>query len=303
MLKQFLFETGPEGTDLSIANSGASQYAKNGGTAKFAAAAKSSGSFGAQFVVGTGGSMCVGVYDMDAANTQVSFSGVITIPSAFPSAAISTLSLNNAARGILTLGLDNAGGLQIYSTQNSTAYRISTDGVNSAATQYHVTPGSKYRVTLVAKAGASTGSFTAKLYAEKGSTVLGFCTISGINMAADPFTTIQLGITSAGPAGTTIGWDDIQLDSGSGTELPRVPETLPAPSLSATKTDPSVVGGNGTVTVTAGPSAGATRVRVGLLSGSVTTGTPSTQIDLPASGGSHVFTVSAGTYTPTAIAE
>lgn len=246
-LVQHLFETGPQGTTLSGANSGSSTQSVAGGTQVFDTAMKAHGAFGARFTNAAAAST-FRRWLFAAPATTWQFSGVITMPASAPAANMVVASFCNSA---------GSGRVQIIV---DTSLRLGIQGSGGAGTTNitsALTGGSKYRVTLQVVGGSATAStVTAKVYAEAGgawTTQVGSTwTSSTFNTGTDQVVGVDLGITNTQAAAYTVGWDDIQLNDGTGPEIGDIVTALDTPVVTlGTKSDATTVGGtDGTQVVT-----------------------------------------------------
>lgn len=247
-LVQILFETGPQGAALASGNSGSSTQSVAGGTHVFDTATKAHGNFGAKFTNAAAAST-FRRWLFAAPATTWQFSGVITMPTSAPAANTVVASFGRAS--------DGAGRVQIIV---DTQLRLGVQGVGGAGTANitaALTGGSKYRVTLQVVGGsATTSSVTAKVYSEAGgawTTQVGSTwTSSTFNTGTDQVAGVDLGIVNTQAAAYTVGWDDIQLNDGTGSEIGDVLTALATPVVTlGTTTHPTTVGGtNGSQVVT-----------------------------------------------------
>lgn len=296
MLKQFLFEEGPDDADLTTANTGAALIVKNGGTAKFSTATKSSGSFGGRWVMSAGN--CISRYELNAANARMGFSGVVTMPagSGTVGSTVPFAVLDSAGAAVFTLDIRNTALLQVANMVPTVGetYRLTTDGSTGAENQITVQGGSKYKLEVVAKTGATTGTLDVKLFTEKGTVPVGYFTRSGINMGTTDFKYVHVGLQSGGASGFDCGWDNLQLDDGATVAPAPLADALPAPVVTLVPTNPTVAGGTGTVVATWPAVPGAATYQSCIVPGNVATGFVSTREDPTRT---RTFTVPAGQHT------
>lgn len=249
-MTRYLFDTGPEGADLTTTNTGANQVNRGtNATAVFAAAMASAGGFGAKFTANAANAIArlLG----DAGNNQYAFSGVLTTPDVAPnSTELTVLSFRHASGVIARLRVDSAG--RWFVTDSASKY------YPGAAAQATALPwGTKYRVEVVITGGStSAGAFTVHFYS--GSTLV--LTISGTdaNFTANPIVGVDIGNHSGVAVQQTVGWDTIQLDSGKTTEIGEyVPGANNPPTVSAGANQSVPAGATVTLTGTATDTDGA----------------------------------------------
>lgn len=239
-LVQYLFETGPQDATLTNGNSGSTGGSIGAGSStKFDAAVKAHGNFGASFTNG-GGANCYRAYPFDTPATVWQFSGVFTMPT-IPTGNMNIVAFSNAAgNGRVVVYVNSSGNLAVFGQSGSVVGTIATG----------LTPGMQYRVTLQVQGGSTTAStIVAKLYSGDGGSwvtqVGSTLTSTTANTSTDDLTSISLGLSTTMPDSYTVGWDDVQLNTGPGPELDDITPTLSTPvvTLGAT-TNPSTVGGS-----------------------------------------------------------
>lgn len=246
-LVQILFETGPQGTALSSGNSGSSTQSVAGGTHIFDTATKAHGNFGAKFTNAAAAST-FRRWLFAAPATTWQFSGVITMPASTP------------ATNMVVASFCNTGGAGRVQILVDTSMRLGVQGAGGAGTTNitaALTAGAKYRVTLQVVGGSTTASsVTAKVYSEAGgawTTQVGSTwTSSTFNTGTDQAVGVDLGVATTMASAYSIGWDDIQLNDGTGSEIGDIVTALATPVVTlGTTTHPTTVGGtNGSQVVT-----------------------------------------------------
>jgi hypothetical protein len=257
-LKPIDFEAGPEGADLSQANTGAQQVTVNGGSAKFSTRLVRSGTLGAR-IVSVANALAIARYQFAATNLVASLNYPFTVEAAPPSNFTTPFSLRFASGVACRLNWypDNSLGIT-----DAAAGSLLTLGTG-------LTPGAGYEVSIRAKAATSTtGTITVVLYNAAG-VELGRVTSAAYNLGTNPFAAVDVGIVNTNPAaGTAVAFDYLQLNDGSTAEL-RAPQATPAYTGTAALT------GSGTLTGAGAPGTAATGALSG--TGSLTaTGTPRT---------------------------
>lgn len=239
-LVQYLFETGPQGTSLTNGNSGSSGASMGAGsTGIFDAAVAAHGAFGAKLTNGAGVN-AYRLFPMAATNTNWQMSGVITVPSSAPAANVTVgQAYNSGGSGRVSLYVDTSLRLGISGSGGATPTLISPA----------LTPGGQYRVTLQVQGGSATASVvTAKVYSKTGgawNTQLGTTYNSTtFNAGTDAVVGFSVGIVNSPATTISVGWDDLQLNDGAGSEIGDIVTALPEPTITVgTITDPSTVGG------------------------------------------------------------
>lgn len=208
-LKTLDFETGPEGADLTAANSGAQQVTLNGGTGKFSTRLVRSGNLGAR-IVSVANALAIARFNFAASNLTASINLPFVVETAPPSNFTTVMSLRFSS-GVAarvnwypdnSLGITDAG-----------AGSLLTLGTG-------LTPGAGYEVSIRAKAATSTtGTITAVLYTAAGVQV-GTATSSTYNLGTAALAAIDVGVVNTNPAaGTAVAFDYPQLNDGSTGEL------------------------------------------------------------------------------------
>lgn len=256
-LVRYLFETGPQDAALSNGNSGSvASSLTGGGTAVFDAAKKAHGNFGARFI-NAAANAAYRRWPFAAPATTWQFSGVVTLPATHPSENVSLAMFPRAdGNGRLYIGVNSTGNLYVSGPGAA--------GITNV-TSTPVTAGAKYRVTIQCAGGSTTASVvTVKVYAEAGGA---WTTQHGTTWTSSTFSTgteevvgVDLGIASARATAYTVGWDDIQLNDGAGSEIADIVTALNTPEpVLGTVVHPTTVGGtNGSVTISWGAVSGAT---------------------------------------------
>jgi hypothetical protein len=206
-----------DGDTISNTNSGSSTSSMGGGTHTFRTAMAAHGSFGYQVVNASG----VGSYrrwNFAAATTEWQASVVVTLPSAWPLQNTSIYAFPNAGgTGRFGISLTATGGLFVQDVGSAHTATIITGGTLSL--------GGKYRIVTQAVGGSTTASqVTIKVYSNTGSgwtnQVGSTYTASNWNMGTDQAVGIDLGVNSSpGAIVLTMGFDDIQINDGTGSEI------------------------------------------------------------------------------------
>lgn len=242
-IKQYSFEGVAAGTSATTANTGATTINKNGGTSTFSTAAASTGTCGLEFVTTATAQYNIARLPANASNSKMAFSGVFSyLGSGTGNAPTAT-----AVIGALSNNTDKM--VQIYLTAGN-QLAIYDSAASVATPRPTLTPGTKYRIEIVADGAA--GSVAANLYAASGTTPIATWTkTSGANFGTPTeFNGTELGMISSNQA-MTIRWDDIQLNDGSTTEIgpytQQAASLVPSVTLSPTSGPvPNSGGTNGT---------------------------------------------------------
>lgn len=208
-LKTLDFETGPEGTALTTANSGASQInAGSGGSALFATDTVRNGTLGARFTSGTN-ALAIGRFTTTTTSNTLSI-GVVFQHKQTPTLLTGILSIRHGSgvAGRINWNPDNS--LSLVDSSLGNTLTIATG----------LTPGTNYELTIRAKsATTTTGTVTAVLYTNSG-TELGRATSNTYNLTANTLAAVDVGIINTNStAGTIVALDYLQLDDGNANEL------------------------------------------------------------------------------------
>lgn len=212
----------------------------SGSSTAFAAAYKARGTFGARFTNGAGVN-CYRRYPLGTAATTWQFSGVFTLPASLPAANMTILGLVNSGGSMrVALSLNSSGQVLVNGAGGSGTATVST----ALAT------GSKYRFTIQCVGGSTTASdVTVKVYSEASgswTTQVGSTWHSSTyNTGTDNVIGADLGIINSPAASYTVGWDDIRVNDGAGSEIGDIVEQLATPVVTlGAATNPSTVGGS-----------------------------------------------------------
>lgn len=244
-LVSYLFATGPEGATLTNANTGANTTALGaGGTGVFAAAYAGNGSaFGAKYTNALN-LACIQRFLPAAANLQMAFEGVVTLPTAASNNPVGLVKFRNTGDVTVLSVLqrvngnidiqDNAG---VFTTV-ATAAQLTAAGLGF---------GSKIRLSLVLTiATTTTGVVHAKVYTANGTTAVASLDLTNANLTALALAKGDFGISSNNNnAGSVVGWADLQFNDGGTSPIgPYVAaNAAPIPDASADFTvDPNVAG-------------------------------------------------------------
>lgn len=208
-LKTLDFETGPEGADLTAANSGAQQVTLNGGTGKFSTRLVRSGNLGAR-IVSVANALAIARFNFAATNLTASLNLPFVVETAPPSNFTTVMSLrfSSGVAARLNWYPDNSLGIT-----DAGAGSLLTLGTG-------LTPGAGYEISIRAKAATSTtGTISAVLYTAAG-VQIGTATSSTYNLGTTALAAIDVGIVNTNPAaGTAVAFDYPQLNDGSTAEL------------------------------------------------------------------------------------
>ena len=293
-LRAVLFETGPDGAGLTNANSGSSTSSIGaGGSTTFAAATKAQGVFGALFANAAGANAFRRwLFEGGATASTWQFSGVLTVPAVAPAANMAIASFVTAA-GVARFSV------LLNSSMNLLIAGSGSSSISPIATA--LTPGSKVRVSLQVQGGSTTASVvTAKVYSGTTSwlTQLGSTfNSSAFNTGVDQLVGVDLGVVTATANSLGVGWDSIQINDGTGTEIGDYVPPLAQPVVTiAAVMPPSQVGGsNGSIMVTWPAVPGAAKYEAAIEPGSVSSGFVADDTNATSP---HVFSgLTAGEYT------
>lgn len=218
---QFGLDAGPEGAAATNANSGSSTASVGtGASTVFAASAKAHGAFGllATAPVNTN---AYRRWLMAAPATTWSFSGVVGLPASAPTGPLVFFQFPNASGSArLAVRVESTGRIQVLGRASSSFHTL--------AEAADITWGAKYRVMLEVVGGSSTASsVVGKLFRESspgsgawttqvGSTL----NVSTVDTGTDAVVGVDAGVANTNHAGTSVGFDDLQLIDGSAVEIP-----------------------------------------------------------------------------------
>lgn len=222
-LVQYGLDTGPESTVLTTANSGLSDKSPANTTdITFAAAAKAHGAFGARASTPAGASRFARFKFAGAVSaTTWSFSGVVDLPDAPVGNAVEFFGFPNASGSKRCyVRIENTGRIQFVGRAGSSFHTL-LEAVD-------VTWGAKYRITLVVQGGSSTASVVqGKVYRENTPGSGTFTTqvgttlsVSTVDTGTDAVIGVDAGVTNTSAAAVVVGFDDLQLNDGSTSEIP-----------------------------------------------------------------------------------
>lgn len=213
-LRQYLFEDGTNGANLTNATSGSTVGAVNGGSTTFSTAMAAHGDLGGRFENIVGNST-FRRWLFDSPATVFQFSGVFTYPGV-PSETFDILAfVNDAGFRRVNLQLRDDGqilfhGLPLISISHP-----------------HLEAGDKVRFAAQIVGGSTTNSsIEARLYRESqplqwddpiGSPI----SVNNANLSTDQLVGCDAGVLTVGLTEVyVIGWDDLQLRDGPGGEIP-----------------------------------------------------------------------------------
>jgi PKD repeat protein len=213
----YLFETGPEGASLTAANTGAQQINPNG-SGKFAAAAASSGTYGASFTNTTGG-FALGRFGYGAGGMIVADSAVMSV-STKPSAASQNCTFKTLRNGTATTGAVVAS--LLWDSTNQIRVRDAGGSASEVViTSTALTPGVQYRVEVIAQVGTTTSNGVLRVIITRESTGVQAVDWSktNANLGTVPVTFTDVGVVPALTDVQTITIDSLQYALGSATPL------------------------------------------------------------------------------------
>jgi len=273
-LVQHLFESaGPAGTTLTNANSGSSTGNVAGGTQVSSSATAAHGALGGSFTnVAAAGTYRRWNFAANATATVYSFSGVLTLPASAWTQTVSVAGFPVAA------GANGNRAIQVNAS-GQVNFGGSNNVIGAALTW-----GQKYRFTVTVNGATSqqvkvyqqsspgvwdqqVGTTGTTAHADFGSAVVGVD--AGVNQAP------------AGSIVVTVGWDDIQLNDGTTTEIP---------DYTTANTPPVVTAGSA---LTVAPSATATLTFSATDDGTIAS--RATSFDFPTSGAPSITGGTTGT--------
>jgi hypothetical protein len=235
---------GTDGTTASATALGANQVSAAPGTVKYSAAMAENGTTGIEVQSATN-VVAVVRFLANAPSTTMAFEGAFTTPVTAPASGVVRLMTLRYATGVACyVEYTSAGAIRI----------ADTTGANPVTVISSVTTSTRYRLAIVAVVGAATvapfdGQITANIYASGGSTTPlngSPATSSTFNLNVNPIVGGDFGVINALVATFKVGWDSIQFNDGSNSEIgPLATPTLAFASWTTT-TNWTLVGG-GTV--------------------------------------------------------
>lgn len=236
---------GTDGTTASAVALGANQVSASPGTVKFSTAMAENGTTGIE-VQSSASVVAIVRWLANAPATTMALSGAFTTPVTSPTSGFVRLATLRHASGVcLNLELTSANALRISDATG--ANPVTFAGFTSV-------PSTRYRIELVAVVGAATvapfdGQITANIYAASGGTTpLNSSTLTSavFNLNVNPIVGGDFGVVNAVAQTFKVGWDSIQFNDGSNSEIgPLTTPTLAFASWTTT-TNWTLVGG-GTV--------------------------------------------------------
>lgn len=243
-LVRFLTTGQPDGTTATTGNTGANVTPTGtGGTTTWKTAFGAHGSTGLQQVTTTAGQTNTVRFKFNAQSASGQSTHKQTTPPSNPSSDYQLFQYRYTGGRCFNVVWTSTGQVRVLDSANTITV-LANAGVLSNSTQY---------VWAVVATGnsASTGAATIKVYAVGGTTPLTTANVTGGNFTANLFDAIDFG------GGTVVGSHgevDVQMNDGSGTEIPDYVPTTPltTPTVTAgTIINPTVVGGsNGTAVAT-----------------------------------------------------
>lgn len=233
---------GTDGTAASAAALGANQVSATPGTVKFSAAMAENGSTGIE-VQSSAGVVAVVRFLANAPATTMAFEGAVTTPATAPASGFVRLMTLRHATGVA---------LNVEYTPTNTIRISDTTGANPVTfAGFTASLSTRYRIAIVAVVGAATvapfdGQITANIYASGGATTpLNTSTLSSstFNLNVNPIVGGDFGVVNAISPAYKVGWDSVQFNDGSNSEIgPLATPTLAFASWTTT-TNWTLVGG------------------------------------------------------------
>lgn len=294
---RYLFDAGPEGTQLTAANTGLSSFIRDQpSTQVFAASAARSGPFGALFTSTNTGSL--GRVAVDPNLVQALSFGV-KLPAILPPSGVLTFwtPRDTAAAAVGRMAWLDDNTMRFLDKSNAIKYFYTTAGGTTKAT---FQPSTFYRVEARLAAGASTttGTFTISVYNAAG-TLVGVASSTTANLGTVQIASHDIGLgAGGGTSEMSLGVDEIQVEPGRTSEIGAyVPGTNSLPAVTATSPQTTTTP-NATVTLnsTATDSDGTITSRkwdfqstpLGVAAPSITNSTAATATFVPTIAGIYV---------------
>jgi hypothetical protein len=226
-LKQILLDGAP-GVTMTTANSGASNVtgpATNLNSAVFSAETAVHGPTGGLWTAVSGGNAagCLSRFSFVDSSTILSFRGVLSIPAARPSADMPIWTGRSSSGRNVSFEYRPSGVLTFIDKAN-----VLTDFLTAA----QAPAGSKIDVALIITGGSTTASTVQAEFRSLDGTLIKAQTINNVNADTLAFSASDVGVI--GTALGSIGWDDLQWDTGRTTFIPAyAPPANTAPVVDA----------------------------------------------------------------------
>lgn len=211
-LNQFLFETGPNGTALSNANSGSIATSLGGGTTTYSTTMAAHGSFGARFE-NLANASTYRRWPFGAPTTTFQFSGILTYPGQ-PAQTIDVGAfVTDTGARRLYIRIDATGQLRLVNNAGVAMPFVEAADLSS---------GMKIRIAIQAVGNSTTAAtINAKAYVQSTpglwDTQIGYTiAVTNSNLGTDNLVGIDAGVVSLAATPYVIGWDDFQLSDETG---------------------------------------------------------------------------------------
>jgi hypothetical protein len=229
-MQRYLFDAGPEGGNVTQANSGAVPLTATNGTVTYAAAAAAHGAFGA--VASANNTTAVVRASSDADNNVQAMSVVISLDTLPGTGSLTFITARtNPAAIALRVQWLASGAVQIGDQPNNFT-TIAAPGVLSL--------GTKYRFELLVSGGSTTaGSFSVRVFNSSNAQVAYTGVVTGRNLTANPITAFDFGNQGGISTQMSLTIDDVQIEAGRTTEIGAYVPGVNAPPVVSAAASPS----------------------------------------------------------------
>lgn len=188
---------------------------------------------------------CLVRFAFNASSAQAQVTVEVTLPSSAPGANLSLVAIRHSAGVVGRLGVSTAGQF----------YFIDSAGTITTLTGTAVTWGNRYRVSLVITGASTTaGAVVAKAYPSGSGTAQQTATLTTANLTANNITHVQFGDAPGTIA--VHGFDELQMNDGSGSEIPEYVVVNNPPTVTVTGNQNLATGATATITVSASDTDG-----------------------------------------------
>lgn len=238
MTVRYLFDTGPEGTALTSGNTGATSIiTTGGGVAVFAAAMAAHGTYGAKF---TGTNItCAARCAVETSGLQQAWSFVWTTPAvALTTGNVMTFFTGRSGTGVIFRLQWLNGTVQLLDGSSTlTQATVTVGGSNTV-----LSTNTQYRFEINATVGSTTsnGAMALSIYNTSGTKVGAFTTTTSNFGAGVAFTAFDAGLQAGISTAVTLGYDDVQVSSGTSGEIGAYNPAVNAPPVVSAGADKTV---------------------------------------------------------------
>lgn len=243
----YLFD-GTDNTTATTASTGASdiQVTNTGASITHESDVGLHGSTGLRIHYGTGtGNPAMARFGMAAANNQLSLSVNMVLPATNPTVQHNILMVRSSSGAVATVYRGSTGN---FALQPATGAPTALLSAATLSTERNI------RVTLTMTGGSTTtGTWQAKFYNSAGTQIGSTFSATSQNLSANTPSTIQLGTLTSEGNSIVYGFEDLQVEEGTLTEIgpyvPSIPLDTPVVTIASVTPATTIGGTDGAVNI------------------------------------------------------